>query len=110
MKVRVTKVMAKVIAKAMKEREMRFEEVSVVTMSERSYVLNVCGMFDLHEAQEYDYDWYAEVYKVIKVVWPWDYHACPTYLTTKRLMEILRMSDKRDLDTFMDNLCNEIAI
>lgn len=112
MKVQVSKVMAKAIAKAMKERNMRYESVSVVTMTEREYCWRVCDSFGLYEAQDNgDYDWLSEEYKVIRIDYPWEYYANPAYLTTKRLREVLRScGTSRTIDNFMNALCESIEV
>lgn len=111
MKVRVTKVMAKEISKAMKARDMEFDECIVGSMSERGYILNVAGTDGAFEAQDNgDYDWETGEYKFIKIVWPWHYHACPTYLTTQSLRATFKRCGGNTLEQFMDTFYNEIAI
>lgn len=84
MKIKVSKVFADFINKTAKE--LGFcAEASVQRMSERGYVLNV-GMAAQLDADDYgDYDWAEDEYKVIRVVYPEEYYACPQYLTTKAL-------------------------
>lgn len=84
MKVKVSKVFADFINKTAKELGFK-AEASVVKMSERAYCLNV-GLNAMLDAQDTDdYDWGEDEYKVIRVVYPEDYCACPQYLTTTAL-------------------------
>ena len=84
MKVKVSKVFADFINKTAKELGFK-AEASVVKMSERAYRLNV-GLSAMLDAQDTgDYDWCEDEYKVIRVVYPEDYCACPQYLTTTSL-------------------------
>lgn len=84
MKIKVSKVFADFINQTAKELGFK-AEASVQRMSERGYVLNV-GMAAQLDADDYgDYDWAEDEYKVIRVVYPEEYYACPAYLTTKRL-------------------------
>lgn len=111
MKVKVSKVMAQAIAKAMKERGMEFENVSVQTFNERGYVLSVAGTDGMYEAQVFgDYIWSKDEYKAIQIVWPWHYYAMPTYLTTAELLKVLRGCAEKNIENFMNALCNKIAI
>lgn len=109
MKVRVTKVMAKHIAKVLKENGIKVEEVSVVKTSERTYALLI-GTSALAAADEYgDYDWENDTYKVIRVVYPYEYYATPRYLTTEELVRICREAHN-NIDMFNQGICNAIAI
>ena len=89
MKIKVSKVFADFINKTAKELGFK-AEASVVTMSERGYCLNV-GTSAMLDAQDTDdYDWGEDEYKVIKVVYPDEYYACPQYLTTTSLNKEFR--------------------
>lgn len=84
MKIKVSKVFADFINKTAKE--LGFcAEASVERMSERMYRLHV-GLNAMLDAQDTDdYDWAEDEYKVIRVVYPESYYACPQYLTTTAL-------------------------
>ena len=97
MKIKVSKVFADFINRTAKE--LGFSaEASVQRMSERGYVLNV-GMEAQLDADDYgDYDWAEDEYKVIRVVYPDDYYACPQYLTTKSLTDEYRRRGVSTID------------
>lgn len=109
MKVKVSKVMAKHIAKVLKEHGIRFEEVSVQKMSEGLYRFQF-GFNALLDADDYgDYEWGKDEYKVIRIVYPYEDYAMPTYITTKNLVEMCREA-KNDIVQFNEKLCDAIAI
>lgn len=89
MKVKVSKVFADFINKTAKELGFK-AEASVVTMSERGYRLNVGLDAALDAEDNGDYDWAEDEYKVIKVLYPEEYYAMPTYLTTASLTKEFR--------------------
>lgn len=97
MKIKVSKVFADFINKT--ANELGFSaEASVQRMSERGYVLNV-GMAAQLDADDYgDYDWAEDEYKVIRVVYPAEYYACPQYLTTKSLTDEYRRRGVSTID------------
>ena len=89
MKVKVSKVFADFINKTAKELGFK-AEASVVKMSEQMYRLHV-GLKAMLDAQDTDdYDWGEDEYKVIRVVYPDEYYACPQYLTTTALTKEFR--------------------
>lgn len=107
MKVKVSKVMAKAIADAMKKRGVKLEEVSVVSYTEQFYSMNVGDVF---YALDYgDYDWETQKFKAIRIVYPYGYYAMPAYLTTKRLVTFAKRCDG-SMDKFMNLIQNEIEI
>lgn len=111
MKVRVSTPMARAIAQAMQEKGMQFEECKVRKFSERGYVLQVAGtdgMFEAHDNGDYDYA--KDEYKAIQIVWPYDCHACPTYITTKDLVRWHKESRATDVNGLMDYICDSIAV
>ena len=97
MKIKVSKVFADFINKTAKE--LGFSaEASVVKMSERAYRLNV-GLNAMLDADDYgDYDWAEDEYKVIRVVYPEEYYACPQYLTTAMLINEYRRRGVSTID------------
>ena len=82
MKVQVSKVFAKFINDTAKE--MGFQaEASVVYMSTMGYQMNVGDPYDGEDGG--DWDWEKSKFKAIQIVYPYEYYACPLYLSTKRL-------------------------
>lgn len=106
MKVKVSKTFAAFINKAAKELGFK-AEASVVTMSSRSYKLNVS--MDLFEAEETgDYDFVEDECKAIKVVYPDDYYAMPKYLTTASLTKEFRrrgLTTEAELKEMLKDMC-----
>lgn len=103
MKVQATKKMTDEINKFFKEKKIPYEAV-YETMSPAAYKWNV-DTFDDH-----DDDYLANTGKMrsIKILYPYEYYACPHYLTTRELVDIFRKSNKT-LDGFMSCLFDEIA-
>lgn len=108
MKIHATNVMAKAIAKAMQEKGMKFEECAIHKFSERGYALNVGDIYEAYDRGDYDYT--TGEYKVIQIVWPYNYYAMPTYLTTAELNRIHRDSHATTLEEYMNAVCDKIAI
>lgn len=52
---------------------------------------------------ESDFNWETRVFRVIRVVYPSEYYACPKYLTTKDLLYCLKQSNKT-FDGFMSEV------
>ena len=107
MKVKVSKVFADFINKTAKELGFK-AEASVQRMSERMYRLHV-GLNAMLDAEDYgDYDWREGEYKVIRVVYPEEYYACPQYLTTKALNDEYnrrRVSTADELKAMLQDMC-----
>lgn len=108
MRVQVSKTMAREIAKAMKARDIKFDEVCVTTMSERGYALNVGDVWQAELNGDYDYG--EGEYKVICIHWPYEYYAMPTYVSTKRLKDIHKRSNPSNLEEYMRAVVNNIQI
>ena len=109
MKVKVSKVFADFINKTAKELGFK-AEASVVKMSERAYRLNV-GLNAMLDAQDTDdYDWGEDEYKVIRVVYPEDYCACPQYLTTTALNNEYRRRGVTTADELKAMVCSMCKI
>ena len=107
MKVKVSKVFANFINKTAKELGFK-AEASVVTMSERGYRLNVGLDAALDAEDNGDYDWAEDEYKVIRVVYPDEYYAMPTYLTTASLTKEFRrrgVSTADELKEMVRSMC-----
>lgn len=52
---------------------------------------------------EVDYDWKTSLFKVIRIIYPYEYYACNKYLTTKDLSYCLKQSNKT-FDGFMSEV------
>ncbi len=107
MKVKVSKVFAKFINDTAKELGFKCE-AQVVTMSERGYRLNVGLDAALDAEDNGDYDWAEDEYKVIKVLYPEEYYAMPTYLTTASLTKEFRrrgVTNADELKQMVRSMC-----
>lgn len=93
MKVRVSKVMAKVLAKAIQEYKIIWEDMTPRDYD--VYVGGLCGYFDN--------------YRAIKVIYPDSYYACPRYITTNDLVKAFKSSDGT-LDSFIEQIRDMIEI
>ena len=84
MKIKVSKVFAKFINDTAKELGFKVK-AKVMTMDFRQYLYFVGeeAMFDAEQTG--DRDWLTGDYKVIQLIYPEDYYACPHYLTTAQL-------------------------
>lgn len=107
MKVKVSKVFADFINKTAKELGFK-AEASVQRMSERMYRLHV-GLNAMLDAQDTDdYDWREDEYRVIRVVYPEEYCACPQYLTTTSLNKEFRsrgVTNADELKQMIKSMC-----
>ena len=105
MKVKVSKVFADFINKTVKDVEAR-----VVKMSENQYRMNLGG-FAVWDAEEFgDYDWQTGEYKAIVVVYPYDYYACPRYISTKELTKEFKRRGVRDAEGLKEMVKDMIMI
>lgn len=109
MNIKVSKTFANFINKTAKE--MGFKaEASVVVLSENQAhgFLGMEGMFD---ADDYgDYDIASNTYKAIRVVYPYEYYACPMFITTGMLVREWRRRGGTDVQDLKDMLREMIEI
>jgi hypothetical protein len=82
MKVQVSKVFAKFINAVSEEFGLQCE-AEVVSMPSMQYQWYVGDTYDGERGG--DFDWTTGKFKVIKVLYPYEFFANPTYLTTIRL-------------------------
>lgn len=99
MVVKVTKKMASVLAKEFKDYEIEYQE-----MTEQVY--SYCVDIDSFK-HENDYDFITNKFKVIKIIYPADYYALPSYLTTNDLLKCFEKSDKT-YNSFIEKVKDEI--
>lgn len=102
MQCKVTKVMAKTLQKYIKKYQFEYIE-----MSAEQYELYVG--YDLLE-HENDFDWNKGRFKVIRVIYPLEYYACDSYLTTNDLVRLAKQGEDLSINTFMKNVFHEIEI
>ena len=97
MKIKVSKVFAKFINDTAKELGFKVK-AKVMTMDFRQYLYFVGeeAMFDAEQTG--DRDWLTGDYKVIQLIYPEDYYACPHYLTTAALTKEMRRMGVTDAD------------
>jgi len=98
MNIQVSKVFAKYINKVAKE--MGFEcEASVVWLNQKQ-MYAFMGTEAMFDAVDYgDYDLQLVTYKAIKILYPYEYYACPQFIGTAMLMrEWKRRNGKTEQD------------
>ena len=92
MKIKVSKVMAKELAKAFKNREGYKDcKVEYIEMGAFDFSMQVDAS---HFAHEVDWDMAKSKFKVIRVLYPYDWYANPRYITTKDLDWAFEHCDK----------------
>ena len=102
MKVKATRTMAREIQKAMPNGY----AVSVAKMGEREFAWYVdCDTYK-HES---DYNAGTGEFSVLRIRYPYKFHACDAYITTRDLVRIFRRSDKT-LAGFLEAVRDEIEI
>ena len=101
MKLTTTKTFANFLQKQFKNYKFSQEKL---TESQFSFYVD----YDIYE-NEPDYDYETNKYNVIKVLYPQNYYATPTYITTK-LINILYKKANNNFDTFLKLLKDEIEI
>lgn len=101
MKLKATKVLAKLLNEKIKD-----YEISLVKFSEREFKWNVDIDSYNHEI---DFDYRTNKYNVLCIYYPQNYYACNKYVTTKELYNIYNKSDKT-LDNFIQKFFEYIEI
>lgn len=101
MQTKVTKKMAALLNKNFKNYEIK---VTNLTVDEFKFKVNYSLFDDLE-----DFDSSSNTFKVIKVLYPFEYYAMPTYLTTRILTRLYENSDKT-LEGFLQQVFNSIEI
>lgn len=90
MRVKVSKLMADTIRKKCKAAGLKYS-VTLEKLTIDQFTTSVGNSTFQHEE---DYDSETNRLKVIKVVYPYDYYACPQYLTSSDLRILYSNSDK----------------
>lgn len=92
MQVKATNVLAKELKKfAKQDNRTKDYTISFEKVGEKFFTLNV----DMdYWANDIDFDYITNTFKVIKIVYPYDYYASNKYLTTRTLQNIFKNSDK----------------
>lgn len=101
MRVKVSKTMVKQLQKEFKNYLIVYEEM---TINDYRWCVNS----DLL-GNENDYDYEKSKFKVIKVLYPYEYYAMPKYLTTNDLGKCFRKSNKT-YNSFINEIKNEIEV
>lgn len=84
MKVASTTTMTKLLNDAIKHHNIKDRQFKYETLEEDDYKMNVD--YDTYNAEEWgDYNYKTGKYRVIKVLYPYEYYAMPSYLTTASL-------------------------
>lgn len=106
MRVEATKTLTAWLNNQFKQHNIPYKAV-YATMTQREYDWQV-GDTSM-DTLEYDYNFTTGKYRVIKILYPNDYYACPQYLTTTLLLKLAR-NIHGDANLFYKNIITEIAI
>ena len=93
MKIAVTKVFVNYLNSLAKRGFLQIDHAELKSYSPKEYEwrVGVDATLDADSYGDYDYDDDGNlVYKAIEVVYPYEFHACPKYLTTELLTTICR--------------------
>lgn len=105
MLVKATKTMAATIADYFKKNE-RFKNYSVtlkkMTINQYEFYVD----YNAHCHDE-DFDYIKRLFNVICITYPYNYYACPRYITTADLSRIFKRCDKT-LNGFLKELSEEV--
>lgn len=103
MRVEATKTLTNWLNNQFKQHNIPYKAI-YATMTQREYDWQVGD-----SSMEYDYNFTTGKYRVIKILYPNDYYACPQYLTTTLLLKLAR-NIHGDADLFYKNIITEIEI
>lgn len=106
MRVQVSKTLTVWLNNQFKQHNIPYKAV-YTTMTQREYDWQV-GDTSM-DTLEYDYNFTTGKYRVIKILYPDDYYACPQYLTTRQLIH-LAQNINRSEEKFFNNIRQEIEI
>lgn len=106
MKVKTSKVFAKELQKELQAHGLSYACYQA-SLSPRAFRWNV-DMDDYNHEQDYDYT--TDTFKVIVVEYPYDYYACPRYITTKDLTRIFNNCADKTWGDFVKAFIEEIEI
>ena len=103
MKLNTTKTFATFLKNEMKKLGLNYE-ITLEKLNDRQYGWLVDVM---NRTDAYDYN--TGLYSVLKVTYPYDYYACPKYITKEDLYKTWNKSEG-NLNKFLLNMKNEIEI
>lgn len=106
MRVQVSKTLTTWLNKKFKQHNIPYKAI-YTTMTGRDYDILV-GDSSM-DTLEYDYNFTTGKYRVIKILYPDNYYACPQYLTTTLLLRLAR-GIHGDANLFYKNIITEIEI
>lgn len=106
MRVEATKTLTNWLNKKFKENNIPYKAI-YTTMTQREYDWQV-GDTSM-DTLEYDYNFTTGKYRVIKILYPDNYYACPNYLTTSILIH-LAQGIHGDANLFYKNIITEIEV
>lgn len=104
MRVEATKTLTAWLNNQFKQHNIPYKAV-YATMTQREYDWQVGDT-----SMEYDYNFTTGKYRVIKILYPDNYYACPQYLTTTLLLLKLARNTHGDANLFYKNIITEIEI
>jgi len=105
MKLKVSKTILNEIKKYFKnDNNCKNYSFEYVEMSPRAYMLNVD-----YDADDLDFDHIKNIYKTIRVIYPCNYYACDSYITTKMLVKAYKRGNTT-LKTIFEYIKREIEI
>lgn len=106
MRVQISKTLTNWLNNQFKQHNIPYKAI-YTTMTRRDYDILV-GDTSM-DTLIYDYDFFTQQYKTIKILYPDNYYACPQYLTTRQLIH-LAQNINRSEEKFFNNIRQEIEI
>ena len=106
MRVQVSKTLTTWLNNQFKQHNIPYKAI-YTTLSQREYDWQV-GDTSM-DTLEYEYNFTTGKYRVIKILYPDNYYACPNYLTTSILIR-LAQGIHGDANLFYKNIITEIEI
>ena len=105
MKVAATTTMAKMLAKAVKDKGYKVRYITCDAEAYKWYV------GDIYEAEDQG-DWLPNTnkFRAIEIQYPSEYYACPQYLTTREISNIFRTYRCKSAEDLIDRLVEAVEI
>lgn len=103
MRLNTTKTFANFLQKEMRKKGLKYD-ITLEKLNEVQYAANVDCM-----SRTSAYDWLTGLYSVLKITYPYNYYACPKYITKEELCKLWHKNGA-NLAGFLSGVYDYIAI
>ncbi|MBO7322605.1 MAG: hypothetical protein J6U51_03355 [Bacteroidales bacterium] len=105
MKIKATKTFVNFINKVAKDRNLQFS-AELAEISSNSYGFLVGDIW----SADMDYNFKTDKYRVIRIVYPYEYYCNPVYVSTDNLTRNFRRYGVKDIESLKDMICDLYAV